>query len=803
MRPVELTLSNITSFTDSDGTVVDFRDTDVFALTGSTGAGKTSLLDAISFALYGRIPRLKGNEIAPLLSTRATTGKVVFVFDVNGVRYRAFRELRRSARGTVSIKEAVVETLDDGGNPLSRIAEDTDTASEVISALIGLTFPQFQQVCMLPQGGYDRLLTSQPKDRRRLLLDLLQYGPIEDIRARAQMEASTAKALEEQVETQVHDHGEVTEDQVAAAEARKDTLAGLVADLRADDDAYTRLKDGLADLAAGRDQAVQYRTDLTEAAAGAPESLTGLLESLTGTDTAVTQAQQVLEQAEEDAEKARSELDSLGPDTVRRAVAAHQAAADAAAAAATAEESIGGLTDQVTAAAEALGPAEQAASDAGRALREAERANGVFHAARDLGPGDTCPVCETELTDSPSVAETDISPFEKADRDARKAHEAARAAHTKAVTTHSNATRHAKDLRDKAQTARTDADAIMTEPQATAAHARLADLEKLAKESDQAARTAREKLAAATRRRQQLDPQVADATRHLDALAAKVGADHTNDPLPQRWAALAAWATKRTADAHTAVEEAETALRTATEAIKTAANAMVARLTDAGLEHTSGVRPVEIAVREAEAARHGHAVLVDRAAKHAGLTAELTQLRERRQVQAEIARLCRSNNFQDWLVDEALADLCDSATDRLLELSGGRYELVVAKGGHISVIDLHQAGEERLSRTLSGGETFLVSLALALTVADQISARAQSPVHVHSLFLDEGFGTLDPHHLDQAIAVLEKLAEEDRTVGVITHVKDLADRMPVRYVVKSTRETGGSAEVERIEGVMA
>src|SRR5690606_4405809 len=100
-------------------------------------------------------------------------------------------------------------------------------------------------------------------------------------------------------------------------------------------------------------------------------------------------------------------------------------------------------------------------------------------------------------------------------------------------------------------------------------------------------------------------------------------------------------------------------------------------------------------------------------------------------------------------------------------------------------------------KTLSGGETFLVSLALALALSDQIGTMAgEGAARLESIFLDEGFGTLDADTLDVVAGVIQELGATGRTVGIVTHVRELAELVPVRFQVD--RGTAGST-VTRIE----
>src|SRR5262249_52767865 len=120
------------------------------------------------------------------------------------------------------------------------------------------------------------------------------------------------------------------------------------------------------------------------------------------------------------------------------------------------------------------------------------------------------------------------------------------------------------------------------------------------------------------------------------------------------------------------------------------------------------------------------------------------------------------------------------------------------ESGDFVVVDHANGDERRPVRTLSGGETFQASLALALSLADHLGAMAAAgTARLDALFLDEGFGTLDPESLDTVASTIEALGATGRMVGIVTHVRELAERVPVRYEV---RRTAASSVVERVVG---
>ena len=184
--------------------------------------------------------------------------------------------------------------------------------------------------------------------------------------------------------------------------------------------------------------------------------------------------------------------------------------------------------------------------------------------------------------------------------------------------------------------------------------------------------------------------------------------------------------------------------------------------------------------------QHGH---VGRGEAHAfGDLGERHPARMEAGVAETLANHLKANGFEQWLMAGALHDLVAGANDLLGQLSGDGYSLHSDEAGSFSIVDHRNADEMRSVATLSGGETFLVSLALALSLAETLAAKGGAGLD--AIILDEGFGTLDEESLDLVAGVLEELAGKGLMVGVITHVKELAARAPVRFQV--TREPGGS-----------
>lgn len=170
------------------------------------------------------------------------------------------------------------------------------------------------------------------------------------------------------------------------------------------------------------------------------------------------------------------------------------------------------------------------------------------------------------------------------------------------------------------------------------------------------------------------------------------------------------------------------------------------------------------------------------------LDTEIDGLRRDHDAFQELQRELAGQRFQAFLLEKVFDDLVRGATVRLLELSQQRYELAFEAGVFV-VVDHDNAGQRRSADTLSGGETFLASLSLALELCEQVQREAGA-ITLESLFIDEGFGTLDPETLETVAGAIEALPHGGRTVGIITHLPELTERLPWRVMV--TRHPSGS-----------
>ena len=173
--------------------------------------------------------------------------------------------------------------------------------------------------------------------------------------------------------------------------------------------------------------------------------------------------------------------------------------------------------------------------------------------------------------------------------------------------------------------------------------------------------------------------------------------------------------------------------------------------------------------------------------KYAAFEKELAEKEKERELCDELRTLLKSNRFLEYIASEYLQDVCVGASKTLLSLTGGRYFLKYDK--EFKVGDNLDGGSLRAVKTLSGGETFLVSLSLALSLSAEICRKSLRPIEF--FFLDEGFGTLDEKLVDTVMDVLGKLSKSF-AVGLISHVEELKHRIDNKITVTGANEEHGS-----------
>jgi len=183
VRPVTLTIEGLTSFKTRQP--VDFSELDLFVITGPTGSGKSSILDAITFALYGDIARVNDNELRHLISHGSSFARVSLDFEVNGTLYRVARRMGRK-----EAQKATLERVDDGVAVSDVEQSGVKAVNKRLEEIVGLDFNTFTKAVLLPQGAFDKFLKGNVGERRHILIRLLDLGRYESAGRLARQEAT-------------------------------------------------------------------------------------------------------------------------------------------------------------------------------------------------------------------------------------------------------------------------------------------------------------------------------------------------------------------------------------------------------------------------------------------------------------------------------------------------------------------------------------------------------------------------------------------------------------------------------------
>ena len=168
---------------------------------------------------------------------------------------------------------------------------------------------------------------------------------------------------------------------------------------------------------------------------------------------------------------------------------------------------------------------------------------------------------------------------------------------------------------------------------------------------------------------------------------------------------------------------------------------------------------------------------------------ELGEVTADKALREKLVAVVKSNSLVEFIAEEYLSSIALDAKDTLAVLSGGRYSLVYESD--FFVVDYLSGGIKRRVDTVSGGELFLVSLSLALALSKSIYAKSMRPIEF--FFLDEGFGSLDTALIDVVIDSLERLKNSDFSIGVISHVEALKERITSKITVTAASAEHGSS----------
>ena len=786
MRPLRLELQGFSAYRST--TTIDFGDHDLMVFTGPTGAGKSSIIDGIVFALYGSVARYDNEKlVAPIINALSAEARVRFDFSVGDSSYSAVRVVRRTASGA-STKEARLERGDDV------LASTAQELTAEVDRILGLSFTQFTKTVVLPQGDFARFLTERPQARQQLLRQLLGLDVFTEVGKAARQRSKTIGAQIDTYERALSEDTPVTEATVAQLQATLDTL----------DDAQEKIES----LSLQRDTAAKTLSTTTEALDHLDDQL-ATLQSLAMPPEAktygslVSKTESALVAAQAALEMATATLDAATA-TRARYLAGHEIQTGLA----LHEELVGvhnelsSLTETHDAAHAHLSDAEASAKEAADAVAAAEEAEtamrtlaGAAGIATTLSNGDECPVCLQIIDDLPGHASSEHEAIanlaiaenaRQASMEAAKQAEAAVKVATQATAEFGArvAAKHEQraSLEDKLDGQPASKEFAAQQRSAQAADEKLAEARDLADARTAAVDDARAVHDDAVTSGTALKRQFTEAR---DAVSSLNPPPPSEDALVDDWLALVAWGKEQSATLKAQRKQLAKDVAAASKNVESIEDQLVATASEFSAD--GAVEPTRVAKVVADAHSDARVELTgaqDRLARQSTQSKQLLALEHDRKLADELGKHLASGMFERWIMTDVMHDLAERASSYLVTLSGGSFSLIT-NGTDFQVRDHRNADELRTVRTLSGGETFLTSLSLSLALAESITDLASTTTPpLESMFLDEGFGTLDPETLDTVAAALEDLGASGRMIGVITHINELAERLPTRFDVQ-------------------
>jgi exonuclease SbcC len=801
----------------------------LFLIDGPTGAGKSTIIDALVFALYGDVAGDTDKERLRSAFADASTESFCEVdITAAGGRLRvrrtpAFDRAKKRGSGTTTVNASVQVWRSVGGDswePVSALKGEAD--AEILRA-IGLSREQFVQTVVLPQGEFATFLRAESGERLPMLERIFATGVFRRVQdhldeARREAERGIAQAQDARTEALQRAVG------VLAGHPWQDELRTVV-DAAPDDwatalDAIGHAIDDTVTEVVSAHDAARIAADAARRELDAARSMQRLERAL---------AQAVERQAQADAALDRARADAgLAPDAdpvVERTVV--QSAIDDLAVVRTIEAGLAGeragvererdragridttiqrlederetLPAQIRARADLLQARMRQAQDA---VTEAEAALAVLRArrilgmaaelAQGLGPGAPCPVCGAVEHPHPAPPHDDpvtpeaIEETEHAVTGLRGQAEAER-------TVSANASALVDAARSVPSDVAFDADApseeILVDVRALAAQ--FADIDRTLAEQRVEAAAAAERIATAQALLATHDRQVEQGRADFESVALRIaGLEAVRGRID---AIVAAEARVQEAARVTAEQQ-----RTLAEAVGAGAvpdDATVTALAQTDADAASRAEQAATRRTTVERLRTAFSAAVSEAQSAAQ---EVARRIDDAGPLLQVARVLNGAGggvtLATFAVQQVFEEVVAAANARLRTMLDGRFQLVataertgarrVDQGLGLKVRDL-VSDSERRTATLSGGETFCASLALALGLADTVRAHAGG-IEIDTLFVDEGFGSLDADRLGDVMEELLRLRADGRTVGVISHVTEMRQSILERIEVVPT-----------------
>lgn len=889
----------------------------LYLITGDTGAGKTTIFDAITYALFGEASG-DSREPSMLRSKYASADAPTYVeltFHHKDSTYTVKRipgYTRAKSRGTgLTAQVATAELLCPDGHSVTKLKD----VNQAIRDIIGLNREQFSQIAMISQGDFRKLLQAGTEERQKIFRDIFRTGfyvllqsKLKDKAAEVGRETSdAARSIRQYVqgiacsEDSVHfpDVAKAKDGQMPMAEFREVLDAIVEEDAKAAEKLKSQLSTVEKELDAVKMQLTkaQGRQDTEKQLNAQQEKVPGLsarleeaeaawnaaegtkprqdtlkehlavwkqqlpeYDNLEQLKTQLETAKKGLAQAEQDRETAQQNQNTLANEIKRlkaqqerlsgteaqkvQLSAQKQQAADRKGRFTTLLSDIEGLTAEKNMLGKLQADLEAAMDISTRLLQIYNDKNTAFLReqagimASTLAEGMPCPVCGS--VHHPSLAV--LSESAPTEADVKAAKEKYEQAYTEVNSVSGKANKQNGIVAVKEKSVRSDIASLL--PGASLEDAPAAAQEKASELQNEITQLENKlvEVEKSIRRKKELDEQIprkegeyqkATAAfteagtqielqkREIATLEKRLSELRSKLPFSDKKAALHQQEVgqRELVELEQAQKKAEEDYRNGKEALSNA-QTVIAQLreqlaaqpewdTEALTNQQDSLEQQKKKIRQAQEAVHYR--LASNKSAAANISSTATRLAELEQRYAWMKALSDTANgtvsgkqkieLETYIQGAFFDQILLRANIRLEKMSGGQYDLkrrAVADnlksqaGLELDIID-HINASERSVNTLSGGESFLASLALALGLSDQV--QMSTGIRLDTLFVDEGFGSLDPEALSKAYSTLASLTEGNRLVGIISHVAELKERIDKQIIVTKNRDGGSTAEI--------
>ncbi len=813
MKPVRLVMSAFGSYAGEEILDFDKMDRGIFLVTGDTGAGKTTIFDAIVYALYDRTSGgvRDGNMMRSAYADLRTPTFVDFTFSCRGEEYRIVRNpdyeresLRKDSEGNPkkTQEKASVELFLPDGTVFRGNKKDTNTK---IQEITGLDARQFMQVAMIAQGDFLKLLHAKSEERKEIfsrIFDTGIYGDFqEELRRREKKSYLFLKEKEQAVKEQMSRilifEGWKREEELKSAIEKEDMeqvlplLAGLLKEdkkreaetfeklekTRSSQEQWEKRKELAVSILEIRQRILEYKKWLSENLPS-EQSLKDETERLEREEKEKTGALQILENS------IQKEKEAFVQEEEKRLLRLQEIEG---------LKTIWAKTIETMKENRILGERwEQSNRNYKEKIQVYEELYEAFFReqagilAGKLKEGEPCPVCGSRTHPNKARASQN-APEQNQIQRAKILKEQAEKERENAQKLFQESAQKYKEslgrLRQEGcrlfgegfqpgeETWRKQASSAMDE----AKH----QVETLRQEYADGRRAGEEKIRTLTKECSQCSDKLKEARKRLELFIRKAEQvqGELNAAIQQESALLEKWKNKGESP-EKILEAAEKEL----ECLKTERRLLEIRWQEVSGKRISNERTEQ--------------VLKTYEKEYRTLKKDYEMIHHLSQTACGSLAGTAKIDFESYIQRQYFQKIIARANQRLIQMTAGQFILKcrnlenLGNRGKVG-LDLNVYSlvteSERDVKTLSGGESFMAALSMALGLADTIGDSAGA-VRLDTLFIDEGFGSLDENSREQAIRVLYDLAGENRLIGIISHVTELKEQIEPKIIVKKTKK---------------